>query len=327
MEIRSLNFGRPGTVTSLADGLYPELERLSELALVSQIPERQLVPLSERVRTDFTFDTGRLDAEPRVDFYLAGEGHVSIPVTLGFHYRDFGYVERESRYEGRFDVLARVSTSEGELVSEFSREELFTIPRDQPRDAPFFYQVLLQAPPGEYELELVVRDNVSGRLRTAERGLAVPELGQTLSLSTVVLANAIEKLDEPRPSGTKEPFLFGEYKVVPNVERSFEVGGTLHLYFEVYNLALNELGKNAIGLGYVFRREGRLFRKVDDTYLYPTESRKRSVISAIPLKEFTPGGYSLHITVTDGVTGRPVAAEVDFRVSEPRTPLPDHLRQ
>ena len=57
---------------------------------------------------------------------------------------------------------------------------------------------------GAAELELAVRDNASNTVRTAVETLRVPDLEQSLSLSSVVLADAIVKLDPPPKAGEKE---------------------------------------------------------------------------------------------------------------------------
>jgi hypothetical protein len=53
---------------------------------------------------------------------------------------------------------------------------------------------------------------------------------------------------------------------------------------------------------------------VPTTYPYPTDRRDRSVASAIPLKDFDPGRYSLTVQVTDRIVSRTVSAEIPFEV-------------
>lgn len=316
-EVRAMNLGRPGTLRSLADGLSPELERLSELALVSQIPKRDLQPLSEEVTARVTFDTGPLEAERQIEFYRASDGYICIPVNLNLPYRDFTYLERQQYYESRFDVLGRILDTDKQVVNEFSREEFFAVPKGELegyKEQSLLYQLILYAPPGSYELQLVVRDNHSNSIRTAESELQVPDFGESLALSSVVLADQIVELDPPPPSGKKDPFTYGEHKVLPNATRTFKVRGSLHLRFEVYNLALDQEGKNSVELSYVFRREGRLYRKAPTTYPFPTDQRERTVISTIPLKDFIPGSYTITITVTDQIAGKTTTTELPFHV-------------
>jgi GWxTD domain-containing protein len=328
-EMRASNFGRSGTM-HFGDGLLPELERLDELALVSQIPERQLRPLSEEVRTRFSFRAGPLEAARQIEFYRASEGQICTPVTLRVPYQDFTFLEKPDHYESRLDVFGRILGPDGEVIDEFNREEIVRVPRDQldrMKTEFLLYQLIFYAPPGQYQLELAVRDNASNTVRTAVETLRVPDLEQSLSLSSVVLADAIVKLDPPPKAGEKEPFTFGELEAVPNFTRTFTARGTLNVYFEAYNLALDDEGKNSLKLSYRFEREGARYREVPATYLYPTDQRQRSIMSAIPLKDFTPGDYLLHITLTDGVAERSVAAEIDFHVSESQPPSSNNLRQ
>jgi hypothetical protein len=130
----------------------------------------------------------------------------------------------------------------------------------------------------------------------------------------VVLADEIVKLETPVPPGKKEAFRFGEFEAVPNFTRTFSPKGALNVYFEAYNLALDRAGKNSLKLSYRFEREGARFREVPATYLYPTDQRERTIMSAIPLKDFVPGDYSLIIALTDEVAGATRTARENFRV-------------
>jgi hypothetical protein len=69
-----------------------------------------------------------------------------------------------------------------------------------------------------------------------------------------------------------------------------------------------------VKLEYTFRREGRLFRAVAPTYPFPESRRSRSIMSSIPLKDFTPADYSLIVKVTDEVTGESITKDAPFTV-------------
>jgi GWxTD domain-containing protein len=315
-EVRSMNFGRPGTMTSIADGLNPELERLSELADIAQVPEQAVQPLREVVTTDFSFDTATLDVTPRIEFFRASDDEMAIPVNVDLAYRNFAYVETGDFYESRFEILARIVDQDGNSVDEYVREELFALPKDQIavlQNKSVLYQLVLYAPPGDYKLQLAVRDK-NQRLRMTESELTVPAVGGSLDLSTVLLAEQILELEEPPPEGKKEPITFAKYKVLPSQDGSFESGASLQVYFEVYNLGLDEEGKARVKFEYTFRREGRLFRKVAPTYPFPDSRPNRSIMSSIPLKDFTQADYSLTVKLTDEVTGEAITRQVPFAV-------------
>lgn len=315
-EVRSMNFGRAGTMTSVADGLAPELERLSELAAIAQVPEQSIQPLREVVTTDFTFDANTLNVTPRIEFFRASDGEMAIPINVNLAYRNFAYVETDEFYESRFEILARIVDPEGNSVDEYVREELFALPKAQTAmllDKTVLYQLVLYAPPGDYRLQLAVRDK-NQQLRMTESELTVPAIADSLELSTVLLAEQILELEEPPLEGKKEPFTFGKYKVLPSQDGTFASGAALQVYFEVYNLGLDEGGKTRVKLEYTFRREGRLFRNVAPTYPFPDSRPNRSIMSAIPLKDFTPANYSLTVKLSDQVTGEAITKQVPFRV-------------
>jgi hypothetical protein len=122
------------------------------------------------------------------------------------------------------------------------------------------------------------------------------------------------KLDPPPPPGDKEPFRFGEFEAVPNFARTFSARGSLNVYFEAYNIAVDGSGKSALKLGYRFERDGARYREVPATYLYPNDQRQRSIMSAIPLNDFAPGEYVLILTLTDEVAEESRSIREPFRV-------------
>jgi GWxTD domain-containing protein len=316
-EMRAWNFGRTGTVHYGEAGLH-ELERINELALVSQIPERQLQPLAAEVRSRFSFGGGALEGERRVEFYRANDGLVTVPVTIRIPYKDFTFLEKPDQVESRIDVFGRILDADGGVIDEFDRQETLAVPRDQIERLSkefLLYQLIFQSPPGEYQLELALRDNASNTVRTAAETLRVPDFSRpSLFLSSVVLADQIVKLDPPPPAGKKEPFQFGEFEAVPNFTRTFSSRGALNVYFEAYNLAVDEQGKNSLKLSYRFERDAARYREVPAAYLYPTDQRQRSIMSAIPLKDFTPGEYAVVITLTDEVAGESATIRESFLV-------------
>jgi GWxTD domain-containing protein len=316
-EMRAWNFGRTGTV-HYGDGGLPEIERINELALVSQIPERQLQPLSAEVRSRFSFGGGVLEGERRVEFYRAGDGLVTVPVTIRVPYKDFTFLEKPEQVESRIDVFGRIQGADGAVIDEFDRQEILAVPRDQLEKLSkefLLYQLIFHSPPGEYQLTLAVRDNGSNTVRTATETLRVPDFSQpSFFLSSVVLADQIVKLDPPPPAGKKEPFRFGELEAIPNFTRTFSSRGAVNVYFEAYNVALDDQGKNSLKLSYRFEQDGARYREVPAAYLYPTDQRHRSIMSAIPLKDFIPGEYAVIITLTDQVAGESATIRERFLV-------------
>ncbi len=323
MEIRAMNLGRMGTLGLGLAGRQPEMEGMANLALVSQVPARQLRPLSEAVTATATFNRKPLDAARAIEFFRAGEGHVCTPVTVRLAYSDFTLLEKPDRYETRVDIFGRIVGMDGTVIDEFNREETITVASDRIRTLEqefMLYQLIFYAPPGEYRLLLAVRDHASNTIRSSEETIRVPDLGPPstglahLKLSSVVLSEAIVKLDPPPPPGEKQPFRFGDFEVYPNFRRIFRTSGALNIYLEAYNVALDAEGKNSIQLSYRIQMDGKPYREVPATYLYPTDQRQRSILSAIPLKDFEPGDYTLVVSVSDAVAGETATAETDFSV-------------
>lgn len=321
-EILAMNLGRSGVFRSRFEGPNPQLSRLHELSVVEQLPELNLRPLETEVTAAVTFtdvfaEAPRAAVEHRVDLFRASDGGVYLPVTLNLSYGDFAAVPNGESRDGSFSVMARIVDKEGEIQDAFVREEYFRVPEDRWEGSerePLLYEFTLYTEPGDYRLEVVVRDNVNQQSRAFTREVRIPHPPDGLELSSVVVADELLSTGQGRRDGIREPFTFGSYRIIPNFERRFSTGDTLDVYFEVYNLTLDQTGRNSIRIDYRILREARAYRDVPATYPHPAPLDKMHVASSIPLRTFEPGQYTLVVTVTDQVASATASADVEFQI-------------
>ena len=98
-------------------------------------------------------------------------------------------------------------------------------------------------PAGKYHLRFVVRENQSGRLRSFETDLVIPELKTVpLKMSSVVLASQLQPAAKRR---SENPLVRDGSELIPNVTHVFSSGQHLYLYYEVYDPARQAKEKQA----------------------------------------------------------------------------------
>ena len=92
--------------------------------------------------------------------------------------------------------------------------------------------------PGKYHYEIQLRDNVSGKLGVYRGELEVEDYWEDeLKLSDIILSGAI------KPAYNQRKFSKEDIAYTPHMFTPFDVGDTVGIYFELYNLKLNKSGE------------------------------------------------------------------------------------
>ena len=96
----------------------------------------------------------------------------------------------------------------------------------------------VEVPPGEYELQVQIKDLVSGRTGIYRQSVEVKEYPEdALRISDIQLAAAIED------TGSAQRFRKGEVWVVPMPTRNYRESQKFYAYYEIYNLSKDPFGQ------------------------------------------------------------------------------------
>lgn len=95
----------------------------------------------------------------------------------------------------------------------------------------------LDVPPGHYTLGVKLADRVSGRWGMYRQEVEIPTFEDSLAVSEIEMAYNISETSKP------SKFAKGELVVIPSPTRSFNLHKDANLYYEVYNLKLDEFGQ------------------------------------------------------------------------------------
>jgi len=176
--------------------------------------------------------------------------------------------------------------------------------------------------PGDYVFKVGVCDNVSGAVGVKERKFSVKSLPEgELGISSVLFSSDVRKAEsEDDPARVK-----GDWVVTSNPTRTYRIGDTLSVYFNIYNLKLDNAGKPRFKVSYVFKREGqrRMWRDVvkgerkkgeNQGHLYSNDLLAK--FKGTDKDKFKPGKYTLFIKVTDELGNKAVEAKEAFTILE-----------
>jgi len=172
--------------------------------------------------------------------------------------------------------------------------------------------------PGRYKLSLVVRDVASGKIGTHEKAVVVPQSGDRLSSSSLILAHDI------RPaSGTEAPgslVLGGKYKLLPNSGRSVRQPQQLHYYLELYGATLDQsTHQPALSTEVRILQNGKPWPLAEELVReYPASVEllgdRVVLVGRLPSARLGVGAYRLQVVARDGVNSAETSAWVDFSV-------------
>ncbi len=197
-------------------------------------------------------------------------------------------------------------------------------------DAVRLFQAGAPVRPGDYTVHYAVVDRERGVVHSYHEPLQVPDFrDDRFALSSVSLASRLERLDEARPSGYTAPFVFGNLRVLPRADEAFHTGENLAFYFHVHGAASDPIdGRPDLDITYRFLHVPAPGSRAETAAgATPTPgptplgrpivmTRQRSQVQGytLPLHDWPRGDFRLRVEVTDNLTGRRAAQEVDFRV-------------
>jgi GWxTD domain-containing protein len=224
----------------------------------------------------FNFNREELPFFFGVDRFRGGEEtnrvelQVEVPVNL----------EAGGSLEETFQVRAVLWDSGFDEVARASRDIVL---RAAPRDAQWANllptQMTFSVDRGYYRLAVSVRGEASGRESSYTTSFSTERFGPELALSDILFARSIAQAEEP------SIFTRGPLEVIPHAYRVYSRSFALPLYFEIYNLALDERGVASFRIQYK---------------IIPQSPRKKSLrerfsqTPPVAASEFESSGYDRH---------------------------------
>lgn len=300
-------------------------ERLDLLARLSKPPRVKFNDLAilanESELPKATFDV--LDFGLVVNFLRVTESSVITSFTVQLENQDLVYKEIGGLHTATANIYAKITNVAGrkaglfeEVVTSSYPEETLPIGQ-QARSA---FQKNLVLPPGNYKVDIVVRDVVSGKTGIIKQGFFVPKYPEgELSASSLILATRLEPLNGRMPTGQ---FVLGSMKVIPNATGVFKQDQTMGVYMQVYNVAIDQATlRPSVDVEYVITQKDKEVARIkeDGRDGFSTlNSQQITLARLLQLKDLKPGFYDLSVSINDQVAGKTISTRKEpFQVLEP----------
>jgi GWxTD domain-containing protein len=182
---------------------------------------------------------------------------------------------------------------------------------EQAKAYPFAYRDSFPVLPGEYQVNVVLRNRASKQYTVAEAAVTAPTPSTAPGLTELVLASKVdERLDTPEDA--HKTYQLGWFEIDPVVEDAFTVGSTIHAVTQVRNPTSESRVRFSLHSG-----EAVLYAEEKDV----VEGETRAVAAALSIVGVEPGPLGLLVELLDGSGAVQDSRTREITVS-PRTSIP-----
>jgi len=232
----------------------------------------------------------------------------------------------------KLDVYAAVYDGQGELFDEFIDSIDFSRGGQAFRKGESLrYQNSFSVPSGDYFLKVVLREVTTNRAGLKEVALKLSDVPtDQIRLGSCLLTNRVEVLPGLGVEGEIVPVtspgnavVFNGLRLLPNSARRFSNQDHIFLYFQTW--VPSDVGK--VSMTAKFIKDGGIFSRLNPRQLDVVESPVLEYGTAIPLREFPAGEYTLQIQALDHTAKKFDTLRTEFEVFEvpqPQDSPPSH---
>jgi len=294
-------------------------ERMRIFAELHKAPPVKFKDLEAAVTSTVKFNL--LPMMARADYLRMTTNTVMTNITLQFDRQDLEFEDADGVSRATINVYARITSMARRVVNVF--EDVITTEVPTPllgevMGTSAIYQKSVPLPPGNYRLNIVAKDVVSGNMNNYEVALRVPLWDEEeLGVSSVILADSIEKVPT-RSIGTGQ-FVIGSSKVRPRIDDTFKRDEKMGIYLQLYNFEADEKTRKPVGsIEYEVIRTGdnqKIFEFTEDVATIEGASANQTTVEKVlPLQNLEPGQYTIRMRVTDQLKNEIVTPEASFTV-------------
>lgn len=180
-----------------------------------------------------------------------------------------------------------------------------------------FYRQDLQLTPGEYTIDLIVRDKQSGKLSAKRQEFVLPDADSEFAVTPLVLSRYVEAA-KGQPGDAPDVFTHRKTSIRPSAARRFRSTDNLVMFLAVYNAANStDTGKPMVRVTARLMKDGQPATKPYDFVLTEIENDPvphLTFAEYLRLTNLSAGRYTVTIEAKDMVTRKVVKHEASFEL-------------
>lgn len=264
-------------------------------------------------------DNNALFFDVRIDHFRRSEDQVVVTITVQTNNRQLKFEPVGGIETARLNLFGTVTAVTGKRSGSFedaitttaTTEELVNL-----RNRASIYQRAIALPPGNYKVDIAVRDILTGNAGRQSIGFAVPRYDdKKLSSSTLILASKLRPTD-PQDVGGR--FVIGSAKVIPNVSGIFKRGQEVGIYLQVYNAGIDQTTlRPAVDVEYLLVKDGKeVLRQPEDWSGLSDSGQRLTVARLLPTDGLPLGEYEVRVVMKDKVSGQVIENTSKFSLED-----------
>jgi GWxTD domain-containing protein len=293
------------------DQPFERLDQYAKLSAPPRIRFRDLESLTLKESELPKIGFNVLDFGLVVNFLRLTENTVLTSFTVQMENQDLVYKASGGLHSATANIYARITNVAGRKAGLFEEVVTSSYPEEHfatGQQLRSVFQKNQTLSPGNYKIDIVVRDVVSGKTGVVKLGFAVPRYPEgELSSSSLILATKLEPLNGRMPTGQ---FVLGSMKVIPNATGVFKQDQTMGVYMQVYNVAIDQATlRPSVDVSYIVTQKDKEIMRVkeDGKNGYSTLNSQQIMLAhLLPLKDLKPGMYDLSVVVNDQVANKTI---------------------
>lgn len=305
----------------------PDAQIISRSGYYAISPEEivLLSPAEKKLFASFSTLEGNaaLPLSVSLSSFRSREGLYTVPVAIELPPSAVKFERRGDKHSMSLEVLGILKATPDRMLSRLGGNfDVNLSENDYKRilSNSIFYRQDLQLAPGEYTLDLIVKDRQSGKTTARRRQLVLPEPDAEFATTPVVLSRYVEPASElpPDPAELPDVFVYRKRLIRPSADRQFRVTDNLILFLAVYNAATSsETNTPLVRVTVRLTKDGQPATKPFDFVLTETQNQPvphLKLAEYIKLANLAPGRYQAAIETKDMVTRKFTKQEASFEI-------------
>ena len=287
----------------------------------------QVVPLSpeEKKLLAGVFSpefTSQLPLFVQLSAFRSGGGRYVVPLALEVPHDAVKFEPRADRQRMHLDVLVVVRETPDKILSRLGGSFDVALTAEQYQSVlnnDVFYRQDVELTPGAYNVDVVVRDRLSGKTAARRERLVLPEAGAEFSMTDAVLSRHVEPLRQAA-GAPGDVLSHGGALISPLPSREFRPADNLIIFFNLYNAApAAATGRPSVKVTVTLLKDGKAALKPISYEL--TENLAEPVphltfAKYITLTGLPEGKYTALIEARDVVSGKLAKQEAAFVIAK-----------
>lgn len=235
-------------------------ERLRIASALSQAPKVKFTDLQMIAGSTITIENeNAIDFDLQIDFFKQSDNRVVTTFTLQTENKELSFKDAGGIQTAQMNIFGRITAVTGTKAGNFEDVASINTTAQELAEAQnnkSIYQKAVPLPPGNYKVDIVVRDTESGKTGIVRKGFSVPRYdSEKLAVSTLIFASRLYQTTEKDIGAS---FVIGDKKVVPNLSGVYRKGQEVGIYLQIYNAGIDQTTlKPAVDVEYVLLKDGK----------------------------------------------------------------------